>query len=107
MRITLFIILVASLAASAQTPPLSRQATDTAMDRIWLDSPNGKGIPPKWVYDYGTILSGVRTQWYATGEKRYFDYIKRGVDAFVNADGTIKTYKVDDYNLDQVRMGSA
>jgi len=64
-------------------------------------------VPPKWIYDYGTILSGVRTLWYATGEKRYYDFIKRGVDTFVNDDGTIKTYKADEYNLDMVRMGSA
>jgi len=107
MKLALILIISLAVCASAQIAPVSHQATETAMERIWLDSPNGKGIPPKWLYDYGTILSGVRDLWYATGEKQYFDYIKRGVDAFVNADGTIKTYRVDDYNLDQVRMGSA
>lgn len=107
MKLALILIFVLTVCASAQVVPVSRQATETAMERIWVDSPNGKGIPPKWLYDYGTILSGVRNLWYATGEKQYFDYIKRGVDAFVTADGAIKTYKVDDYNLDQVRMGSA
>jgi unsaturated rhamnogalacturonyl hydrolase len=90
-----------------QSRPLSEQMADTAMNRVWADSPNGKGIPPKWVYDYGVILGGMKTLWYATGDKRYYDFIKGGVDTFVNADGTIKTYAVEDYNLDQVRMGSA
>jgi unsaturated rhamnogalacturonyl hydrolase len=107
MKPAIFIVLALIVGVSAQTAPISRQAVDTAMNRVWIDSPNGKGIPPKWIYDFGTVLSGVRAQWYATGEKQYFDYIKRGVDAFVNEDGTIKTYKVEDYNLDQVRMGSA
>jgi unsaturated rhamnogalacturonyl hydrolase len=93
--------------AFAQTHPLSEQMADTAMNRIWADSPNGKGVPPKWVYDFGVILNGMKTQWYATGDGRYFDFIKRGVDAFVKDDGTIKTYAVEDYNIDQVRMGSA
>lgn len=108
MKFVLLILIALAVTAPGQTKmPVSRQAAETAMTRIWLDSTNGKGIPPKWVYDYGTILSGVRTLWYATGERKYFDFIKKGVDAFIDADGTIRTYKVDDYNLDQVRMGSA
>ncbi len=107
MKVFTLIFLLFVVDAYGQTAPVSRQAADTTMERIWLDSPNGKGVPPKWIYDYGTILSGVRTLWYATGEKRYYDFIKRGVDAFVNDDGTIKTYKADEYNLDMVRMGSA
>jgi|ERR1035437_2521485 unsaturated rhamnogalacturonyl hydrolase len=91
----------------AQANPLSQQMADTAMDRIWTDSPNGRGIPPKWVYDYGVVLNGLKALWLSTGDKRYLDNIKRGVDTFVNLDGTINTFKVDDYNLDQLRMGSA
>ncbi len=93
--------------AFAQSQPLSEQMAETAMNRIWVDSPNGKGIPPKWVYDFGVILNGMKTRWYATGDRRYFDFIKHGVDTFVNEDGTIKTYTVAEYNIDQVRMGSA
>lgn len=92
---------------AAQSKPLSAEMADTAMTRIWTDSPNGAGIPPKWIYDYGVILNGMKSLWQTTGDRRYYDFIKRGVDTFVNDDGTIKTYKVDEYNLDQVRMGSA
>lgn len=109
MRISVAIIILAlsSTLASAQPRPLSEQMADTAVTRVWPDSPNGPGIPPKWVYDYGVILNGMKTIWLATGDRRYFDFIKRGVDTFVNSDGTIKTYTVAEYNLDQVRMGSA
>ena len=93
--------------AQDKRAPLSHQMADTAMTRLWADSTNGKGVPPKWIYDFGVVLNGAKTLWYATGDKHYYDFIKIGVDKFVNPDGTIKTYRVDDYNLDQVRMGSA
>ncbi len=105
----IFILLIFAgvLSAFAQPGPLSEQMAETAMNRIWIESPNGKGIPPKWIYDFGVILNGMKTKWNATGDRRYFDVIKRGVDTFVKEDGTIKTYTVEEYNIDQVRMGSA
>jgi unsaturated rhamnogalacturonyl hydrolase len=105
-----YLVLIAtvlSIAAYAQERPVSARMADTAMTRVWADSPNGAGVPPKWVYDFGVITSGLKTLWIKTGDRRYFDHIKKGVDAFVNADGTIKTYKAEDYNIDQVRMGTA
>jgi unsaturated rhamnogalacturonyl hydrolase len=104
----LFAILASAVcSAQAQSPPISQQMADTAMTRVWAGSPNGAGVPPKWVYDFGVITSGLKTLWQSTGDRRYFDHIKKGVDTFVNDDGTIKTYKVEDYNLDQIRMGTA
>jgi len=103
----LSILVAVAVAVPAQNRPISARMAETAMTRVWADSPNGPGVPPKWVYDYGVILNGMKSLWQTTGDKRYYDFIKRGVDAFVNEDGTIKTYKVDEYNLDQVRMGSA
>ena len=107
VAITSLIVLLSAINATSQSHTQSEKMAETAVNRLWADSPNGKGIPPKWVYDYGVVLNGMRNLWYTTGDKRYFDFIKKGVDAFVNDDGTIKTYKVEEYNLDQVRMGSA
>ncbi len=60
-----------------------------------------------WNYVNGTVLRGFIELWRATGEARYFDYIKTTVDKSVNADGTINRYKLSDYNIDQVKEGSA
>lgn len=87
--------------------PLSEQMADTAMRRIWVDERNQPGIPPKWLYDFGVISNGLRPLWYATGDRKYFDHIKKGVDTFVNDDGTIRTYTAEEYNIDQVLMGRA
>lgn len=102
---TSVLLITAALSVFSQTASLSAQMADTAANRVWADSPNGAGIPPKWIYDFGVVLNGEKNLWFNSGDKRYFDQIKRGVDAFVNDDGTIKTYKVEDYNLDQVLMG--
>lgn len=105
LAIALFLFFITASFVSAQTAPLSAQMADTAMNRLWVDERNEPGIPPKWIYDFGTVLNGTKNLWLNTGDKKYFDYIKRGVDAFVNEDGTIRTYKVEDYNIDQVLMG--
>lgn len=59
----------------------------------------------KWSYDYGVILKGMQLLWQKTGKKIYADYIKRQLDAFVQADGTIKCYRVHNYNLDHINNG--
>jgi len=109
MKIIVSLILLSFFAVGlvAQTAPLAERMADTAMNRVWTDSPNGKGIPPRWNYDQGVVLSGMKTLWYASADKQYFDFIKKGVDAFLKPDGTIKTYAMDQYSLDLVRMGTA
>lgn len=63
-------------------------------------------LADRWGYEYGVMLSGIAAVWEKTGEAKYFEYIQRNVDLFVNADGTIRTYRVDEYNIDQVKAGT-
>jgi len=109
MRILVSFLLLTLLyvGAAAQAKPVSEQIADTAMTRLWVDSQNGAGVPDRWNYEQGVVLSGMRNLWYATADRRYYDYLKKGVDAFVNPDGTIKTYSRDQLSLDLVRMGTA
>jgi hypothetical protein len=53
------VLVVLGITVSAQSKPVSIGMADTAMTRLWAESPNGTGIPPKWVYDYGVILNGM------------------------------------------------
>ena len=105
--ILLSILLTAPLTtAFGQTAPLSERMADTAMNTLWRDATkNESGIPAKWTYDHGLVLKGIEGVWHATGDDRYFNYIKQSMDQYINADGTIKTYKLDDYNLDNVLNG--
>ena len=62
-------------------------------------------IRSTWNYDKGTYLKGVEQVWFKTGNKKYFDYIQNTIGSFIQPDGSIYTYKMDEYNLDQVCSG--
>src|SRR5215470_2877422 len=84
-----------------KTEPLSEQAAATAMTALWRDS----GYPAKWTYDHGLVLKGIERVYAATNDKQYLDFIQRSMDHFVSDDGTIRTYKPDEYNIDNILPG--
>jgi len=59
----------------------------------------------RWHYEPGVALLALRNVWAATGEKRILDFIKRNIDEFVGPDGSIRTYRLEEYNLDQINEG--
>jgi unsaturated rhamnogalacturonyl hydrolase len=58
-----------------------------------------------WNYENGVIMTAVERLWDHTGEERYYQYIKDNMDLFVSEDGSIDTYRINDYNVDQVNQG--
>lgn len=82
----------------------SQQLANTATT-IWKDSFVMKPGPAKWSYDQGVILKGVEGIWNATGDVRWFNYIQKSMDFYVQEDGTIKGYKKDEYNIDHLNNG--
>jgi unsaturated rhamnogalacturonyl hydrolase len=89
----------------AQQKPYSIQMTETAM-KIWPDSFSSKqGRPARWSYDQGVILKGVEGVWRLYGDAQYFNYIVHSMDFYVQADGTIKDYKRDEFNIDHTSNG--
>ena len=97
-----FILVLSGCVASAQTKPLSEQAAATAMTALWRDS---GGYPSRWTYDHGLVLKGIERVYIATDDKQYLDFIQRSMDHFVNDDGSIRTYKIDEYNIDNINPG--
>ncbi len=65
----------------------------------------GKNPKAKWAYETGVFLKGLEAVWRTTGDGKYFDYLKKVIDCYVGVDGTIKTYKLEDYNLDNINLG--
>lgn len=97
------LFLVISIAVTAQIK-YSQKVAATAMG-IWKDSFALDGKPAKWAYDKGVILEGIAAVWKQTADKTYFDYIQKSMDFYVKDDGTINTYKKDDFNIDNVKNG--
>lgn len=90
----------------AQQTKYSELMSETAM-KLWPDSFSlGKpGTPAKWSYDLGVILKGMEAVWKASGDAKWFDYIQKQMDHYVQEDGSIKMYRQDDYNIDFVNNG--
>ena len=62
---------------------------------------------PQWEYTYGLVLKAILDVWSVTGESRYFDYVKAYYDHFIDAEGRILTYRLDEYNIDRINPGKA
>lgn len=58
-----------------------------------------------WNYENGCILTAFERMWHKTGDQRYLDYIKLNMDLFIGPDGSIATYRLEDYNVDQINQG--
>lgn len=104
MKKSLLIVIVLLSLQQASAQSYSKEMTATAMN-LWKDSFSLDNKPAKWTYDMAVILKGVENVWYATGDGQYFNYLKKLTDGFIQKDGEIKTYKQDEYNLDNVNNG--
>lgn len=60
-----------------------------------------------WGYEYGLTLDGIIEVWKQTGDEKYLNYAIKIMDTFVNEDGTINGYTVDEYNIDHLNNGKA
>jgi unsaturated rhamnogalacturonyl hydrolase len=60
---------------------------------------------PKWGYCQGLVCKAMLETSKYTGNKKYFDYAKSYADTMITDQGIIKTYKFEDYNLDQINSG--
>ncbi len=87
----------------AQEKALSQQVAEVVMNR-WKDS-FALGSQARWSYDMGVILKGFEGIWRNTGDVKYYNYILKQMDYFVQDNGTIKTYRPDEYNIDHLNNG--
>ena len=84
---------------TVDAPFLARKMADCLMAREGI-------LQKQWSYDYSVVHRGMEMLYARTGEKKYFDYIQRSLDAFLSPDGSeIRGYDLESHNLDFLCLG--
>ena len=91
----------------AQTAPYSQRMADAFMTWHPDSMVIGKNKMAGWGYEQGLMMHAMERVWQRSGDAKYFSYIKKNLDYSVQADGSIKGYKQEDYNLDNMATGRA
>ena len=82
-----------------------------AADQAWpvrmADSAIRRHSPgsAQWHYEYGPVLLAIERVWCAAGEARFWNHVKDTVDLFIDPDGTIRSYNLEEYYLDRINPG--
>jgi len=58
-----------------------------------------------WSYTHGLVLSGIEQLFKQSGDESYAAYIKAYADHFIDADGSIETFRVTEFNIDSINAG--
>lgn len=96
-----FVLLGACAPAPEPEQDYAELMSVSAMKQLW----DGRGHPRNWNYQYGVVLTGIEQVWKSTGKQEYFDFIRSSIDYFIADDGTIRTYDMEDYNIDNINTG--
>ena len=94
--------LPAQSATSRATTPTATSWSVRMTDALIARNPD---VSPRWDYTAGLVLLAVHRVGEATGRPAYADYVRRNMDHFVDANGTIVGYKQDEFNLDPINQG--
>ena len=64
-----------------------------------------EGKPASWNYIDGCMLTALMEMEGLTGNQQYFDFVKSCADHFVGEDGSIRTFRPEAHNLDDINEG--
>ena len=100
-----FVILSGKDNSQSEQPRWSDRMIDSVMKsnpESWMINFSTK---PKWDYSIGLVhkaiwLEGIRTQ-----NEKYLEYVRSFYDKMISDDGSIQTYKLDSYNIDNINSG--
>jgi len=85
---------------------VERMMAESAPDRpLWNIEKIKEGKINGWNYIDGCMMIALLTLHRITGEERYFTFAEQFVDYYVFEDGSIRGYKEEDYNLDNICEG--
>lgn len=85
----------------ATTGRWSRKIADTI-----LGACNGQGeneyVLERWAYVPGMLLMAMARAGVQLAEPEYLSFMTRHMDSFIREDGSIRSYTLEEYNLDQI-----
>jgi unsaturated rhamnogalacturonyl hydrolase len=96
-----------STVVSAQWPWSKRIAESFVLRHAGAATYDSLSPNERWNYEQGLMLEALHQMWLFTRDQRYFDFIRGNIDQYVDESGNIKTYKYEDFNLDNVAVGRA
>ena len=106
MKNTLIALLLLGFSSSLKSQNSVLMAE--SMMKIHADSIQVKtGKPANWDYEQGLFLKAIEQVYIRTGDAKYFDYIKKNIQSFVDEKGNIKTYHAAEFNSDNITTGRA
>ena len=72
---------------------------------IWNIEKLRAGKTGSWNYIDGCMMTALLAMAEITGEQAYFDFVEHFIDSYILEDGTIRTYSLEKYNLDDINEG--
>lgn len=90
----------------ADTLSWSRRIADSFMLRHPGAVTHDSATPSRnWNYEQGLMLEALRQMFIHTGDERYFSFVRHNLEQYIGPDGSIRTYKRTEFNLDQIGPG--
>ncbi|MGM9548333.1 MAG: glycoside hydrolase family 105 protein [Faecousia sp.] len=80
-------------------------AESTPAKPLWNIEKIKEGKINGWNYIDGCMMIALLNMYRITGQKRYYDFAEHFLDYYVFEDGSIRGYKEEDYNLDNICEG--
>ena len=80
-------------------------AASTPQAPAWNVEHTMENKATKWNYIDGCMIKAILDLFYATKNQKYFDFAKNYIDFFLQPNGTILGYTVEEYNCDNINMG--
>ncbi len=71
----------------------------------WFKEKREEGTGLKWNYIDGCMIKAILELYHMTQDSDYLEFADGFIDRFVNADGSIVSYRPEEYNLDNVNAG--
>ncbi|MFD2718687.1 glycoside hydrolase family 88 protein [Hymenobacter monticola] len=98
-------LLSETTAAQTATKPYSQRMADAFISWNPDSIVVGNAKVSRWNYEQGLMYTALERVWERTGDACYYTYIQKDLNRFVQKDGSIRTYKAEEFQLDNVTPG--